>query len=98
MESLPVALLIAVVVSLGVQMTRVDWLTKAIGIVVLLTAVGLLAAPRLVSYARGRRIGESVRFKAVQLPLTIAAGATLGVFVSLTSVGAGALPSSYDPP
>ena len=93
MGSLPVALLTVVMVSLGVQVARVEWLTQAIGIVVLITAVGLLAAPKLVAYARGRRIEEPTRFKAVQPPLTVAAGAVLGLCVALTSVGAGALGS-----
>lgn len=91
--SLPVALLIVVIVSSGLQVTRVDWLAKAIGIVVLITAVGLLAAPKLLAYARGRRVGQPVRFKAIQPALTVASGAVLGMCVALTSVGAGALGS-----
>ena len=91
--SLPMALFIVVIVSLGVQVTKVDWLTKAIGIVVLITAVGLLAAPKLVAYARQRRIGQPERFKAVQPALTVVSGAVLGLCVALTSVGAGALGS-----
>lgn len=93
MGSLPFALLIVVMVSLGVQVARVEWLTKAIGTVVLITASGLLAAPRLVAYARGRRIAEPGHFKAVQPLLTVAAGAVVGLSVALTSVGAGALGS-----
>lgn len=91
--SLPMALLIVVIVSLGAQVARVDWLTKAIGVVVLITAVGLLAAPKLVAYARGRRIGQPERFKVMQPALTVISGAVLGLSVALTSVGAGALGS-----
>ena len=91
--SLPVALLVVVVVSMGVQVARVEWLTKVIGVVVLITAIGLLAAPKLLAYARGRRIKEPLRFKAIQPSLTVAAGAVLGLCVALTSVGAGALGS-----
>lgn len=91
--SLPVALLIVVIVSLGAQVAKVDWLTKAIGIVVLITAMGLLVAPKLVAYARGRRIGQPERFKAVQPALTVVSGGVLGLCVALTSVGAGALGS-----
>ncbi len=91
--SLPVALLIVVMVSLGAQVAKVDWLTKAIGIVVLITAIGLLVAPKLVAYARGRRIGQPERFKAVQPALTVVSGGVLGLCVALTSVGAGALGS-----
>lgn len=91
--SLPMALLIVVLVSLGAQFARVEWLTKAVGAVVLITVAGLLAAPRLVAFARGRRISQPQRFKAMQPVLTVASGAMLGLCVALTSVGAGALGS-----
>jgi uncharacterized membrane protein YfcA len=91
--SLPMALLIVVIVSLGAQVAKVSWLTKAIGIVVLITAMGLLVAPKLVAYARARRIGQPERFKAAQPALTVVAGGVLGLCVALTSVGAGALGS-----
>jgi uncharacterized protein len=91
MGSLPMALLIVLIVSFGAKVAKVDWLTKAIGVVELITAVGLLIAPKLVAYARGRRIGQPERFKAVQPALTVASGGVLGLCVALTSVGAGAL-------
>lgn len=91
--SLPVALLVVSIVSFGAQITKVDWLTSAIGVVVLITAVGMLIAPKLVAYARGRRIGQPERFKAIQPALTVLSGAVLGLCVALTSVGAGALGS-----
>lgn len=91
--SLPMALLIVVIVSLGVHVAKVGWLTKAIGLVVLITAVGLLLAPKLVVYARGRRIDQPERFKAMQPALTVTSGGVLGLCVALTSVGAGALGS-----
>lgn len=91
--SLPMAVLIVVIVSLGVQVAKVDWLTKVIGIVVLITAIGLLVAPKLVAYAKGRRIGQPELFKAIQPALTVISGGVLGLSVALTSVGAGALGS-----
>lgn len=91
--SLPMALLIVVIVSIGAQVAKVDWLTKAIGVVVLITAIGLLVAPKLVAYAKGRRIGQPERFKAIQPALTVISGGVLGLCVALTSVGAGALGS-----
>lgn len=91
--SLPVALLVVIIVTTGNPMTQIDWLTKVIGLAVLVTAVGLLFAPRLRALARERRIGEPARFKAAQPALTVAAGAVLGLSVALTSVGAGALGS-----
>jgi uncharacterized protein len=92
--SLPMALaVVLVVVSLGGPLVKVDWLTQAIGAVVLLTAVGLLFAPKLFALARGRRLENPTRFKAAQPLLTVLGGATLGICVALTSVGAGALGS-----
>jgi len=91
--SLPMALLIVVIVSLGAEVAKVGWLTKAIGVVVIVTAIGLLVAPKLVAYAKGRRIGRPERFKAIQPSLTVASGGVLGLCVALTSVGAGALGS-----
>jgi len=93
MGSLPVALVVVLLVSFGAKVARVGWLTQAIGIVVLITAVGLLFAPRLLASARNRRLGNPEKFKALQPGMTVAAGATLGLCVALTSVGAGALGS-----
>lgn len=91
--SLPLALFVVVLVSLGAQVAKVEWLSKAIGVVVMITAVGLLAAPKLMAYARNRRVSQAERFKAVQPVLTVVSGAVLGLCVALTSVGAGALGS-----
>ncbi|TXI93490.1 MAG: sulfite exporter TauE/SafE family protein [Aquabacterium sp.] len=91
--SLPLALFVVVLVSLGAQVAKVEWLSKAIGVVVLITALGLLAAPRLMAYARNSRVSQAERFKAVQPVLTVVSGAVLGLCVALTSVGAGALGS-----
>lgn len=91
--SLPMALLVVAIVSLGAELTRSDWLSTAIGIVVLVTAIGLLVAPALAGLARQRRIGHPERFKAMQPALTVTGGAVLGLCVALTSVGAGALGS-----
>lgn len=91
--SLPVALLVVLLVSLGAPLGKVEWLTHAIGIVVLLTAVGLLFAPRLAAKARARRLDTPVKFKSLQPVLTVGGGAALGLCVALTSVGAGALGS-----
>jgi uncharacterized membrane protein YfcA len=93
MGSLPVAAVVVLVVSLGSTVAKVAWLTKAIGVLIIVTAIGLLAAPKLFAAARHRRIERPERFKAIQPSLTVIAGAVLGVCVALTSVGAGALGS-----
>ena len=91
--SLPVALLTVVIVSAGNHLDKIDWLAHTIGVVVILTAVGLIFAPWLLKVATTRRIEQPIQFKAVQPILTVLAGATLGVCVALTSIGAGALGS-----
>lgn len=93
MGSLPVALGVVVLISLGQGIGKIAWLTQAIGAVVLVTAAGLLLAPWLARAARSRRLGEPARFKALQPGLTVLGGAVLGLCVALTSVGAGALGS-----
>jgi hypothetical protein len=91
--SLPMALLMVLLVSLGSRVQKVDWLAEVIGIVVLVTALGMLLAPRLRALARESRIGNPAHFIRWQPALTVTAGALLGVSVALTSVGAGALGS-----
>ncbi|MCZ8293208.1 MAG: sulfite exporter TauE/SafE family protein [Hylemonella sp.] len=91
--SLPMALVVVAIVSQGVKVQRVDWLTTAIGVILLITAAGLLLAPWLRSIARGRRLTHPADFKAMQPSLTVLAGGVLGLCVALTSVGAGALGS-----
>lgn len=91
--SLPAALLTVVFVSLGHPVSKAAWLTNAIGFVVLLTAFGLIATPKLLAYGRRHRISQPHRFKAVQPALTVVSGALLGLCVAFTSIGAGALGS-----
>jgi uncharacterized membrane protein YfcA len=91
--SLPTAIVVVILVSAGVRTAKIGWLTHAIGVVILITAVGLLLAPLLRAVAERRRLGDAERFKAVQPVLTVVAGALLGICVALTSIGAGALGS-----
>jgi uncharacterized membrane protein YfcA len=69
----------------------VNVLKTAIAAAVLLTACGLLFQKTLHSLGRRLRLERGERFKAMQPPLTVLAGSVLGVLVTLTSVGAGAL-------
>lgn len=66
-------------------------LLGALGGVLLLTALAMLLKNRIHAYARGLRTNTPATFKRMQPGLTVAAGAVLGVLVTLTSVGAGAL-------
>lgn len=91
--SLPVASLLVLLVSKGVQVARVGWLNQTIGVVILITAISMLISPKLVSIARQRPPVKPLRFRVTQPVLTVVAGALLGLCVALTSVGAGALGS-----
>ena len=64
---------------------------SAVAVAVLVTVVAMLFQKRLHEVGRRFRITEGSAFKAAQRPLTVAAGALLGLLVTATSVGAGAL-------
>jgi len=69
----------------------IHFLKVAVAGAVLLTSVGMVFQTRLHGWGRRLRTANPDQFKAWQAPLTILAGALLGVLVTLTSVGAGAL-------
>lgn len=71
--------------------SAVSLLRTAIAAAVMLTALGLLFQKPLHALGKRLRTTDSERFKAMQVPLTVFAGVVLGVLVTLTSVGAGAL-------
>lgn len=74
-----------------VDETAVTLLKTAIAAAVLVTALGMLFQKPLHALGRKLRTTDGERFKAVQAPLTVLAGVVLGMLVTLTSVGAGAL-------
>lgn len=63
----------------------------SLGSVLMLTALAMLFKEPLHRFGRNMRIGSPESFKRLQPALTVAAGALLGVLVTLTSIGAGAL-------
>ena len=74
-----------------VDQNAVGLLKGAIAVAVVLTALGMLLQKPLHALGHKFRTGNGERFKALQGPLTVLAGAILGLLVTLTSVGAGAL-------
>ncbi len=74
-----------------VDENAVSMLKIAIAAAVLLTAVGIVFQKPLQALGRKLRTTDAEHFKAWQPGLTVVAGAVLGVLVTLTSVGAGAL-------
>ncbi len=74
-----------------IEDSSVRVLNGAVAITVMVTAIAMLFQKQLHGLGRRLRTTEGDQFKSVQGPLTIAAGAFLGVLVTFTSVGAGAL-------
>lgn len=68
------------------------WLPLVLGVVLCLTALTTIVRPSLHRWvlASAGRNGKMPILRRLQLPLTIIAGAILGLLVTITSVGAGA--------
>lgn len=90
--SLPASALTLVLIKAGpIHTLNMPPMKLAISAAVLLTSLGLLFQKQLHGMGSRFRTVNPERFKALQGPLTIAAGASLGILVTLTSVGAGAI-------
>ncbi|MES2633231.1 MAG: sulfite exporter TauE/SafE family protein [Pseudomonadota bacterium] len=68
-----------------------SFLKVLIACAVLMTASAMVFQKQLHALGRRFRVEHVAGFKTMQPPLTIAAGAVLGVLVTLTSIGAGAI-------
>jgi uncharacterized protein len=90
--SLPAAIVTLTILYLtGAGQIKSGYIMTLLGIVLILTAVATLFRQRFVDWSRRYQRDSGHGAHNVQAPLTIAAGALLGVLVTLTSVGAGAL-------
>ncbi len=90
--SLPAAGLTSAVLAIyGQQKIGQGLIVHTLGIAIVLTSAGLLLKSQLHAIGRRLRTDMPVRFKAWQPALTVCAGIVLGILVTLTSVGAGAL-------
>jgi len=89
--SLPVALLTVLLIHLGASWGKVQWLSQAIGVMVLFTALSMIIRPWL----RRPQVPPALQTKgaALQARLTVIGGGVLGLCVALTSIGAGTLGS-----
>ena len=75
----------------GVGSVKDGVIIFAIGVALGITALGMIFKEQLHNFGTKLRVGDSERFKAWQPGLTMLAGVFLGVMVTLTSVGAGAI-------
>ena len=93
MGSIPAAA-VTLVAMQAMQWSEVKqgWLPFALGLVLLATAAATLGRPAIHRWVLARgSAGADVSATRWQAPMTIVAGAILGILVTLTSVGAGAL-------
>ena len=92
MGSIPAAIVtLAALHAMNWSQVKHGWIPFALGVVLLLTAIATLARPSLHRWILSRRSSGDVGAIKMQAPLTVLAGAVLGVLVTMTSVGAGAL-------
>lgn len=90
--SLPAALLTLLWLQWsGAAKLQQGLITNALGGVLLLTAMAMLLKQHLHTFGRKLRTQIPDQFKKMQPALTVVAGTILGILVTMTSVGAGAL-------
>lgn len=76
---------------MSVGRVKSGFLIQAVGVALLITALGILLKEKLHGLGRNFRLSSTDQFKRLQPPATVLAGVILGLLVTLTSVGAGAL-------
>jgi hypothetical protein len=67
------------------------WISPLLGAVLIFTAAATFFRSKLHSVGETLRLNAPIPFKAFQKPLTVLVGVILGILVTLTSIGAGAL-------
>lgn len=93
--SIPAALLMTILINYFNWEAKNTAIAKTLALMLLVTAIGMFMKPYFHAVGKRLRLSSATTFKAAQLPLTIMAGAILGVAVTLTSVGAGALGAAF---
>ncbi|HAF41434.1 MAG TPA: sulfite exporter TauE/SafE family protein [Sphingobium sp.] len=90
--SLPAAIIVLILLGqIDAHQIKSGVIMSALGVVLILTAIATLFRTRFHHWAFHARTDTASSFLRYQTGLTVAAGALLGVMVTLTSVGAGAL-------
>jgi uncharacterized protein len=90
--SLPAAIITLVILSLTHEtQIKNGVILNGLGIVLIMTAAATIFRQRFVDWSRAYQSRSGHQAWSIQGPLTVFAGAVLGVLVTLTSVGAGAL-------
>lgn len=90
--SVPAAALTVLALAASGAHHQSGFITAALAVALVLTALALFGGRRLLTSAAAR---YEARVAPLRAPLTIAAGALLGVLVAVSSVGAGALAAMF---
>lgn len=93
--SLPMAVIVVILMGAMHSHGQFAWLYPLIASVILLTAIGLLWGPHRLARAVQQRLSGQPALARLHGPLSVACGAVLGLLVTLTSIGAGALGSVF---
>lgn len=89
--SLPMAMVVVVVIRAFQSHDHFAWLNTLIATVIMLTAISMILGPHKLAHALGSRFSGGHAPTRLHGPVSIAFGAVLGLLVTLTSIGAGAL-------
>ena len=89
--SLPGSLIMVLLLKFGILSLTPAYLQIGLAAAVALTSIGLVFQNHLHDLGKKLRLHEAEHFKAIQPGLTVLAGLCLGILVTSTSVGAGAL-------
>jgi uncharacterized protein len=75
----------------GAHQIKDGVIITAVGVALVITSLGMVLKDWLHRVGRSLRVTDASYFKHLQAPATVFAGVLLGVLVTLTSIGAGAL-------
>lgn len=90
--SLPASILTSIILAqMSMSEVKQGLVMNALGVLLIVTAIATFSWLRVQRAALGLSPATAARYKLRQPALTVAAGALLGVLVTLTSIGAGAL-------
>ena len=89
--SLPASAITIILMKIGWISLDANFLKKVIAYLILITVFGLVFQKRFHGLGKHFRITHEGVFKETQAPLTVFSGVILGILVTLTSIGAGAL-------
>lgn len=89
--SLSATFIIVALAHQGYLFQSPKWIITLLGFLILFSAFSLIFGHKLQLSQKVKRIASPHKFKRLQGPLTVLSGSTLGLLITLTSIGAGAL-------